>query len=197
MPLSGPSAPVLSKKPQTRNVRDGPGASGETRQENLIFLPRMKTPLRKLRIVGKTPKAGRELPFFAKTVSFSSRRSSNVGSYQNRSASRVRRKGRGSLETALREVTEETGISKFTSSAFSEWPEPHRNRDGFRVYWFLFDSTDSQVEIDWEPISLHGSKPMNSKSELVRFDKLFGQLTRSKENRYFSTSFEPVANRRI
>ena len=80
-------------------------------------------------------------------------------------------------------MTEETGISKDSLRLLSQ-DGPNLTETEtlvFESYWFLFDSTDSQVEIDWEHNQFAWVKADELKEyKLVPwFDKLFGQLTRS------------------
>ena len=112
-------------------------------------------------------------------------RSSRVGSYQGywSCVSGYVEKEEDPLETALREVTEETGISKDSLRLLSQ-DGPNLTETEtlvFESYWFLFDTTDSQVEIDWEHNQFAWVKADELKEyKLVPwFDKLFGQLTRS------------------
>ena len=81
-------------------------------------------------------------------------RSTQVGSYQGywSCVSGFVERDEDPLETALREVTEETGISKDSLTLLSQNGPNLTETETlvFESYWFLFDSTDSQVEIDWE-----------------------------------------------
>ena len=112
-------------------------------------------------------------------------RSTQVGSYQGywSCVSGFVERDEDPLETALREVTEETGISKDSLSLLSQDGPNIAETETlvFESYWFLFDSSDTQVKIDWEHNQFAWVKP----DELKRyrmvpwFDELFEKLTRS------------------
>ena len=150
------------------------------------ILPRMKTPPSKTPDRPEKPRKRVVSSLLCKNGLFLIlERSSRVGSYQGywSCVSGYVEKEEDPLETALREVTEETGISKDSLRLLSQ-DGPNLTETEtlvFESYWFLFDSTDSQVEIDWEHNQFAWVKADELKEyRLVPwFDKLFGQLTRS------------------
>lgn len=87
------------------------------------------------------------------------------------------------LKTALREVTEETRIEPGSLSLRSQYGPNFSETENlvFESYWFLFESAQSKVEIDWEHNQFAWVKPEEiPKYKMVPwFDELLGRLTRS------------------
>ena len=112
-------------------------------------------------------------------------RSCQVGSYQGywSCISGFIEEGEDPLKTALWEVKEETGIKRDSLSLLSQDGPNLAETENliFESYWFLFDSTESRVEIDWE----HNQFAWVKRDELPKykmvpwFDELIGRLTRS------------------
>jgi len=112
-------------------------------------------------------------------------RSSLVGSYQGywSCISGYMEEEEDPLKTALREVTEETRIEPGSLSLRSQYGPNFSETENhvFESYWFLFDSAQSKVEIDWEHNQFAWVKPGEiPKYKMVPwFDELLGRLTRS------------------
>ena len=111
-------------------------------------------------------------------------RSSLVGSFQGywSCISGYVEEGEDPLKTALREVTEETRIEAVSLALRSQYGPNFSEMEDlvFESYWFLFDSAQSKVEIDWEHNQFAWVKPEEiPKYKMVPwFDELLGRLTR-------------------
>lgn len=85
------------------------------------------------------------------------------------------------IKTVLREVGEETGIKKDSLSLLSQAGPNHFETENliFESYWFLFDSAEARVEIDWEHNQFAWVKPDDLKNyKMVPwFDKLYDRLS--------------------
>lgn len=112
-------------------------------------------------------------------------RSSLVGSYQGywSCISGYVEEEEDPLKTALREVTEETRIEAGSLSLRSQYGPNFTETANlvFESYWFLFDSAQSKVQIDWEHNQFAWVMPEEiPKYKIVPwFDELLGRLTRS------------------
>ena len=110
-------------------------------------------------------------------------RSQQVGSFQGywSCVSGYLENGEEPKETAIREVEEEVGIVK-DSLTLAGQVGPNvfeKEQVVFEAYWFLFDSSQSQVRIDWE----HDQFEWVRREELENyklvpwFSDLIGRLT--------------------
>lgn len=110
-------------------------------------------------------------------------RSQQVGSFQGywSCVSGYLENGEEPKETAIREVEEEVGIVKDRLTLAGQvGPNVfEKEKVDFEAYWFLFDSSQSQVRIDWE----HDQFEWVRREELENyklvpwFSDLIGRLT--------------------
>ena len=124
-------------------------------------------------------------------------RSTQVGSYQGywSCVSGFVERDEDPLETALREVTEETGISKDSLSLLSQDGPNIAETETlvFESYWFLFDSSIHKSRSIGNIINSPGSNPMSSK---IQDGALVRRAIRETDPILKNTTSRPTSNLR-